>query len=145
VRSAYKLALQTEMEGSWQDGSSRVPEAPPKVRVFGWRLAHEGLAAQDNRKSWKLCDTNSCQICGMEDETGFHAVVRCTKVVALRQEMRAYWQLPGEDQFKFGRQDWLLLLLSSISKEVGAQILILFWQSWHMRMMLYMWRAHANS
>jgi hypothetical protein len=26
VRSAYKLALQTEMEGSWQDGSSRVPD-----------------------------------------------------------------------------------------------------------------------
>jgi hypothetical protein len=81
----------------------------------------------------------------MEDETGFHAVVRCTKVVALRQEMRAYWQLLGEDQFKFGGQDWLLLLLSSVSKEVGAQILMLFWQSWHMRMMLYMWRAHANS
>jgi hypothetical protein len=26
VWSAYKLALQTEMEGSWHDGSSRVPD-----------------------------------------------------------------------------------------------------------------------
>jgi hypothetical protein len=54
---------------------------PPKVRVFGWKLAREGMTTQENRKSWKLCGTATCQICGMEDETGFHAVVKCTKVV----------------------------------------------------------------
>jgi hypothetical protein len=62
----------------------------------------------------------------MEDETGFHTVVRCTKAVALWQEMAAPWALPGEEQFKFARHDWLLLLLGFDSKEVGAQILILF-------------------
>jgi hypothetical protein len=65
-------------------------EAPPKVRVFTWRLAQEGLATQENRKQRKLCDTTIYQICGMEDEMGFHAVLRCTKVFALRLEMRAH-------------------------------------------------------
>jgi hypothetical protein len=36
----------------------------------------------------------------MEDEMGFHAVAQCTKVVALKQEMRLIWLLPGEEQFR---------------------------------------------
>jgi hypothetical protein len=58
VRSAYKLALQIENEVNWQEGSSRVPdghramykEVWNTVGVFGWRLAQEGLATQENRK-----------------------------------------------------------------------------------------------
>jgi hypothetical protein len=81
----------------------------------------------------KLCETATCQICDMEDETGFHAVVRCTKAVALRQEMRAYCTLPEEEQFQRAGPDWLLLLLGSLSKEIGAQILMLFWRMWQLR------------
>jgi hypothetical protein len=47
----------------------------------------------------KLCKAATCHICGMKDETGFHVVVPCTKYVALRQEMRSSWLLPGEEQF----------------------------------------------
>jgi hypothetical protein len=43
---------------NWQEGSSRVPdghramykEVWNTVGVFGWRLAQEGLATQENRK-----------------------------------------------------------------------------------------------
>jgi hypothetical protein len=30
-----------------------------------------------------LCDTATCQICGMEDETGFHAVVSSSLAVMI--------------------------------------------------------------
>jgi hypothetical protein len=56
---------------------------PPKVRVFGWKLAREGLTTQENKKSRKLCGTATCQICGMEDETGFHAVVSSSLAVMI--------------------------------------------------------------
>jgi hypothetical protein len=70
----------------------------------------------------------------MEDEMGFHVVVRCTKVVALRrQEMRSIWLLPGEEQFRHSGPDWLLLLLSSVSKDMGDRLLLLFWRAWHLR------------
>jgi hypothetical protein len=77
----------------------------------------------------KLCKAATCQICGMENETGFHAVVRCTKSMA----MRSVWLLPGEEQFRHSGPDWLLLLLSLVSKDMGAGILLLFWRAWHLR------------
>jgi hypothetical protein len=142
VKSAYRLALQADHEDTWRDGSSRMPggqrslymqvwsaDFPPKVHVFAWRLAQEGLATQENRKMRKLCKAATCQICGMENETGFHAVVRCTKSVA----MRSVWLLPGKEQFRHSGPDWLLLLLSLVSKDMGAGILLLFWRAWHLR------------
>jgi hypothetical protein len=56
----------------------------------------------------------------MGDEDGHHAVVLCTKVTALRQEMREHWQLPDEAQSRFSGPDWLLLLLDSMTKEEGV-------------------------
>jgi hypothetical protein len=68
----------------------------------------------------------------MENEMGLHAVVRCTKAFALQQEMRVHWLLPGGEHFQFSDQDWLLLLLSSVSKKTAAQILMLFLHVWHL-------------
>jgi hypothetical protein len=146
VKSAYRLALQADHENTWRDGSSRMPgcqrslykqvwsaDVPPKVRVFAWRHAQEGLAMQENRKMRKLCKAATCQICGIKDETGFHAVVRCTKFVALKQEMRSVRLLSGEEQFWHSGSNWLVLLLSSVSKDMGARILLLFWRAWHLR------------
>jgi hypothetical protein len=65
-----------------------------KVRIFAWRLATDALATQENRRRRALGRTATCQVCGMEDETGHHAVTRYTKAVALRSEVRKYWNLP---------------------------------------------------
>jgi hypothetical protein len=93
---------------------------PPKIRIFSWRLSQESLSTQVNREQRTLVERATCTICGMGDEDGHHAVVLCTKVTALRQEMREHWQLPDEAQSRFSGPDWLLLLLDSMTKEEGA-------------------------
>jgi hypothetical protein len=65
----------------------------------------------------------------MEDETGYHATVTCTKAVALSHEMRQHWTLPEEARFKYTGPDWLLHLL----RLVKARTLLLLWRVWHHR------------
>jgi hypothetical protein len=67
-----------------------------------------------------------------EMKTGYHAVVQCTKARALRYELRGSWPLPDEEQFGYRGPDWLILLLNSVSKEVRAHILLMFWRAWHL-------------
>jgi hypothetical protein len=74
----------------------------------------------------------TCQVCGTEEEDGHHAVIKCTKARALRQELRKYWDLPDELQFQMKGHDWLLLL-NSVEKKVAAKILLLFWCAWFLR------------
>jgi hypothetical protein len=95
VRRAYRLALGTEREmcsmashsGS-TDGTRAIykgiwsAKVPRKVKIFAWRLGHEGLATQLSRKTRKLEESGRCQICGAEDDSGHHAVIRCTKAVS---------------------------------------------------------------
>jgi hypothetical protein len=146
VRREYKLALQQEDKGQWAVGSSSNADGnrplykgiwsalvPPKVCIFTWRLSQEGLATQCNRRARKLEQRATCQVCGGEEENGHHAVVTCTKARALRQELRAAWPLPDEEQFLQSGQDWLILLLSRVDKETGARILLLFWRAWYLR------------
>jgi hypothetical protein len=112
VKSAYKLAVEvdrriTEHPGSSSrmDGSRPMladiwrAKVPVKVRIFARHLVQEGLATQVNRRARKLEKEAKCQICGKEDETGRHAVVRCSKAKALRMELRNYWGLPAECLF----------------------------------------------
>jgi hypothetical protein len=105
---------------------------PPKVRIFPWRLSQNGLATQENRQRRSFERDARCQICGVEDESGFHAVVRCTKATALRHEMRNVWVLPNEQQFQHSGPDWLPLLLCSVDGETKAKTLLL-WRAWHLR------------
>jgi ribonuclease HI len=146
VRSAYKLALQPHQAEQRQEGSSRnldgsralykeiwSAKVPPKVRIFAWRLLHDGLATQCIRMKRTLTDDATCQVCGREEETAFHAVIRCTKATALRHEMRKHWLLPEEKPFVFSGPDWLLSILSSADVDTKAKILMLLWRAWHLR------------
>jgi hypothetical protein len=59
--------------------------------------------------------------------------VRCTKAMALRHEMREYWELPGEEWFQYTGPDWLLHLISSVDSEARAKILLILWRAWYIR------------
>ena len=74
-----------------------------------------------------------CSICGVEDESSFHALVTCSKAPALRLALRELWNIPDEDLFKFSGPDWLLILMEHLSLQQREQILFLFWRAWHMR------------
>jgi hypothetical protein len=127
VKSAYKLALRMEYKVMGNEGSSSCADGsqslykklwsvkvPPKVRLFAWKLSEEGLATQDNRKRRTLVREDICTICGMEKETGYHAMVRCSKAATLRAEMRRHWTLLAEELLRYTGPDWLLLLLCEL-------------------------------
>jgi hypothetical protein len=71
-----------------------------------------------------------CQVCGREDESGHHVVIRCTKAAALRHGMRKHWTLSGEHQFQKVGPDWLLMLPSVLDKETKEKTLLLLWRAW---------------
>jgi hypothetical protein len=74
-----------------------------------------------------------CHICGREDESGHHAVVPCTKALALRLEMRNHWRLPDESQFQHAGPGWLPTLLSTMDKETAVNTLLILWCVWYLR------------
>jgi hypothetical protein len=78
-----------------------------------------------NRKHRKLEDSGRCQICGMEEESGHHAMVTCTKVAGLRALMRQRWLLPSENMFRRAGPEWLSTRLSSANKDMRGKILLL--------------------
>jgi hypothetical protein len=139
IRSAYKLVLQEEQSEMRQasssaqvDGSRSLynvvwkADVPPKVRIFAWKLARESLATNNNWKHHHITKDATCQVCGREAKTGWHAIVQCTKARALRHELRQFWDLPNEHQLKHSGPDWLLLLLASLDGRTRARTLLLF-------------------
>jgi hypothetical protein len=74
-----------------------------------------------------------CTICGREDESSYHAVLRCTKARALRMELRKHWVLPEESKFRYTGPDWLLILLSQLNVGLKAKILLMIWRAWYLR------------
>jgi hypothetical protein len=74
---------------------------PLKVKVFAWRLCQEGLSTQSNWMNRGLKHVATYQVCGKEDETGYHAVLHGPKATALRYEPQKGWILPDEGQFSW--------------------------------------------
>jgi hypothetical protein len=126
VRSAYRLAFRLKHQGRDSVSSSSNPngerslwnliwraDVPPKVRVFGWRLATDTLPTRNNKFKRTLEPHDICTICGNGTEDGHHATILCTKAVALRSAMRDHWKLPPDRALKMSGKDWLLLCLSN--------------------------------
>jgi hypothetical protein len=101
MRSSYKLAKELKVEegagkqscSTNQNGSPvwkdfwKIP-LPHKVMIFGWRAINNGLAAQANKRQRRISTTSTCEICGMEEETVMHALIRCGHATTLGQAMR---------------------------------------------------------
>jgi hypothetical protein len=108
-------------------------KVPPKVKVFGWKLATNSLGVQDHRCKRKMDIVPTCNICGVEPETAHHAMIECTKAKALRQRMRNDWDLPDENMFRYTGADWVLVLLNQLDDSTRAKLLLIWWRAWHMR------------
>jgi hypothetical protein len=108
-------------------------QVPPKVRIFVWRLINDGLATKQNKKTRKLAMTGTCQLCGMEDESAYHAVVRCPHAIKLRKEIRKEWKIPGEEELNWSGPLWLLLLSDRFDVATNSRLALLFWRTWFVR------------
>lgn len=146
VKSAYKLArdLQSEEDGTRQMSSSnqngspvwksfwKIP-LPHKVLIFGWKVANNGLATQDNKKRRGIEVTSMCKICGVEEESCMHALIRCNHAKTLRDEMRVVWMLPDENFFLSLTPENLVVSVDNQDVDTGAKILLLLWRTWQVR------------
>jgi hypothetical protein len=74
-----------------------------------------------------------CTICGREDESGYHAVLRCTKARALRLELSKQWVLPDESKLRYTGPDLLLILLSQLNEGLKAKLLLMLWRTRYLR------------
>jgi hypothetical protein len=142
VRSAYNLAMIMHQEPDVTASSSRPEDdmilwsntwnrqVPPKVRIFAWKLSRDILPTERNKFKRRLELEDKCDLCGMERECSFHAVINCQGAKQLRQAMREHWNLPTEEHFLYTGTDWLLLLLGQCSAEQKKQTLLLLWRAW---------------
>jgi hypothetical protein len=64
---------------------------PPKVFFFTWKLATNSLDVQVHRSRGLPHVLPTCSICGMEEKTGYHATMKSTKALALRQGLADVW------------------------------------------------------
>lgn len=69
-------------------------EVPLKVRVFGWKVIKNGLPTRGNRCYRHLDQASVCEVCGVEPEDAFHAIITCPHATGLRHAMRDHWELP---------------------------------------------------
>lgn len=89
VRRAYRLAIDLKaiQEGGRQSTSRELAgrsllatywklPIPHKILIFGWRAMHNGLATMSNKRS-SIEANSTCKICGIEDETVIHALIKC--------------------------------------------------------------------
>ena len=52
-------------------------KVPQKIRIFAWRAATNSLAVQVNSVNLHQTVLGLCTICGVQDESIFHALVTC--------------------------------------------------------------------
>ena len=111
VRSAYQLAVQLrDRENSSCCSSNSNPSGnrslwnsiwklnvPQKIKVFLWRVVNHGLATRLNKWKCSLEKDNLCELCGLQVESEFHALVMCDHARNLRSAMRKFWALPSEE------------------------------------------------
>jgi hypothetical protein len=111
VRSAYRLGLQPTIDTLGRGQSSSEPsgdrgvwnlvwkaKVPQKLRVFAWKAATDSLVVRLGLHRRIPTVDPVCSICGQEDESSHHALLRCTLARALRDETRKVWTLPTEEK-----------------------------------------------
>jgi hypothetical protein len=145
VKSAYRLALDLKDKDLGTGVSSKPAgerelwdiiwkaNVPPKIRVFGWKLATNSLGVQATRCNRNMDVIPTCSICGREEETSHHAMINCTKAKSLRQRLRESWTLPEEEKLMHTGKDWVLILLNQLDKATRDKMLFIWWRAWHMR------------
>ena len=106
---------------------------PEKIKVFSWKIANNGIPTQANKCYRHIAPQATYEMCGHWSEDCFHACVQCPHTVALRHAMREHWALPAEVDLVFTGPDWLLVLMSRLTAEVNANLLMLLWRVWSVR------------
>ncbi|XP_071683392.1 uncharacterized protein [Lolium perenne] len=112
VRSAYNLAL--DLKNGTPPNSSSCQNGDRNLWKVIWST---NVPPKVNRARRLPNILPMCTICGMEEETGYHATMVCTKAIALRQGLEKSWNLPPESKLIHTGPDWVLVLLDSLTHD----------------------------
>ena len=108
-------------------------DAPPKIKVFAWRLAKEALHTNVNKKNRHMNMIDMCDICGEGSEDAFHAVVDCQHSKNLIQAARKEWSVPDDELLHRNGPEWFLQLLDKLPKQDRGFFIMLLWKNWNDR------------
>jgi hypothetical protein len=145
VKSAYRLAWELNHR-TLACATSRAPDgnrvvwdtvwgcpAPPKVRVFAWRLATNSLATWENKKIRKMEVSDICIVCGLEHEDTYHTFCRCPMAKNLWEAMQEVWPLVPLGSIRNTGPEWLLEVLPQLQEQGRPLLLMTLWRIWHVR------------
>jgi hypothetical protein len=144
VKSAYRLAFELQQRENGRLTTSARPSGdspewkmiwqcpvPPKIRIFAWQLANNALATQVNKHRRGIKTPATCLICGMEEESTFHAMMKCPHARGLWDVMRIVWDLPASELFVEQNPDWFMHVIQLLNLDQRAALLMLLWRIWH--------------
>jgi hypothetical protein len=147
VRSAYRLALESEMRVQAVGATSSRPDGqrpdwkliwgcpvPPKVRLYCMEADFESsnaLATQGNKHQRWMGTTATCLICGQENEDTYHTFIRCPHARGLWHTMRQVWDLPNDEVFVPSGPEWLLHAMCDMPETQRVMVLMIMWRIWH--------------
>ncbi|XP_039034849.1 uncharacterized protein LOC120171137 [Hibiscus syriacus] len=102
----------------------------PKVRLFGWCLAHEALPVRARISLVGLCN-RICSMCGNQIETVLHVVRDCSTVSSILQDVGFDFSRLPASMSSCG--DWFESLRSIFSSSQFAGFLVLLYFLWQRR------------
>ena len=68
---------------------------PQKMKILAWKAVTGALATHKCMQYRHLRTSATCPLCGLEEDSSFHALVACTEAMALWNGMCSRWPLPG--------------------------------------------------
>lgn len=92
VKSAYYTQLKLSRAGQSSSSNSQVmtiwekvwkAKVAPKIRTFGWKVLHDSIPVRVNLMKRKMCEDCVCPLCGEEDESLMHALVKCEEAAMI--------------------------------------------------------------
>ena len=70
-------------------------------------------------------------ICGLEEETTHHALLRYPHARHLWDAMKFVWDLPSDEALWNSEPDWLLMLIQQLNDTQRMLLLMVLWRVWH--------------
>jgi hypothetical protein len=72
--------------------------------------------------------TNTCIICGVEQENTYHTFCRCPMARNLWQAMSEIWHLPAVEEMPSTNSEWVLHMLDRKTETERVMIMMMLWR-----------------
>lgn len=95
--------------------------APPKVRIFAWRLASNTLATRENKVKHHIEKSDICLLCGVECEDTFRTFTTCSLARGIWKAMGEEWCMPRLENVVNTGTDWCCTSWILVVKRSGYQ------------------------